>query len=105
MNPSLSLRSSDLAIGFVIGFCAFLLAGCVVSGGGYGYDDGVGLGYYEPYGAYYGGWGPSYRVGPPGGNYRPNRGGSRPTPHAYRPPPGSHPVPSIPSGRRGSRTH
>lgn len=110
MSPSLARSSGHAeysAIAFVIGFSVLLLAGCVVAGGGYGYDDGVGvgLGYYEPYGSYYGGWGPGYRVGPPGGNYRPNRGGGHPTPHAYRSPRGSQVVPSIPSTRRGSRAH
>jgi hypothetical protein len=112
MNPSLARSSGHAdysAIAFVIGFSVLMLAGCVVAGGGYGYDNGVevgvGLGYYEPYGSYYGGWGPGYRVGPPGGNYHPNRGGGRPTPHAYRSPPVSHAAPSIPSGRRGSKPH
>lgn len=90
------------ATALVVGLFTALLSGCVVPGDGYGYDAsvGVGVGYYEPYGAYYGGWGPGYYVGPiHGNNYRPDRGG-RPTPHAYKPAPGSRPPPSIPSRRR-----
>ena len=105
---SLLLRWSAIAI--VIGLFTVLSSGCVVTGGGYGYDDGVGigLGYYEPYGAVYGGWGPGYRVGPiRGGDHRPDRGGGHPSPHTYRPAPASHSVPSIPSHSRsgGSRSH
>ena len=98
------------AIAFVIGLFTVLSSGCVVTGGGYGYDGGVGIGldYYEPYGAFYGGWGPSYRVGPfRDGGHRPDRGGGQTTPHAYRSAPASHPMPSIPSRSRfgGSRSH
>jgi hypothetical protein len=52
-------------------------------GGGYGYaGDDFGVGYYEPYGGYYGGWGGAYRVGPfRGGDHGGGRG-----------------FPSIPSG-------
>jgi hypothetical protein len=48
------------------GLIATLLAiqGCVDYGGGYGYDEDYGVGFYEPYGYYYGGWGGDYRVGP-----------------------------------------
>lgn len=92
------------AIVLVLGLFTVLLSGCVVPGDGYGYDTsariGIGLGYYEPYGAYYGGWGPGYRVGPiHGDNYRPDRGG-RPIPHTYRAAPATRPVPSIPARRR-----
>src|SRR5665647_1011952 len=114
------------AIAFVIGLFTLMSSGCVATGGGYGYDGGVGIGldYYEPYGAFYGGWGPSYRVGPfrdgghrpdrdgghrpdRGGGHRPDRGGGQTTPHAYRSAPASHPMPSIPSRSRfgGSRSH
>lgn len=112
-----SLRWSTIA--FVIGLLTLLTSGCVVTGDGYGdgyYGGGVGVGldYYEPYNAYYGGWGPTYRVGPfHDGGYHPDRG-SRLPPHAYRSAPSSHSMPSIPSRSRsgglrsrfnGSRPH
>jgi hypothetical protein len=94
------------AVALVLGLFAALSSGCVVPGDGYGYgyDNGpnidIGVGYYEPYGDYYGGWGSGYRVGPTrGDNYRPDYGG-RATPHAYRAAPISRPVPSIPARRR-----
>jgi hypothetical protein len=95
------LRWSVVAL--VVGLFAALASGCVVTGGGYGYDGGVGIGvdYYEPYGGDYGGWGPGYRVGPSrDGNHRVDRGGGNPLPHAYRPSPASRSVPSIPSRSR-----
>ena len=97
------------AIAFAIGLFTVLASGCVVTGGGYGYDDGVGIGldYYQPYGAVYGGWGPGYRVGPIRDGYqRPDRGGGQPAPHAYRSAPASRSMPSIPSRSRsgGSRS-
>ncbi|MGO9445476.1 MAG: hypothetical protein ACLPXB_11950 [Thiobacillaceae bacterium] len=102
------LRGS--AIAFVIGLSTVPLSGCVVPGGGYGYDNGggvdIGVDYTEPYGAVYGGWGPGYAVGPVrGGNYSPERGGGQPAQHAYRSAPASHSMPSIPTGSRsgGSR--
>ena len=106
MNISL-LRWSATAV--AIGLFMVLATGCVVAGGGYGYDGGVGIGldYYEPYGADYGGWGPGYRVGPiRDGAHRPDRGGGHPPAHTYRPAPASHPMPSIPSRSRsgGSRS-
>jgi hypothetical protein len=88
-------------IALLLGLFTVLSTGCVVPGNGYGYDTrvGVGVGYYEPYGSYYGGWGPGYYVGPIyGSNYRPDH--SRQTPHAYKPAPASRPVPSIPARRR-----
>ena len=101
------------AIAFVIGLFTVLSPGCAVYGGGYGYDDGVGIGldYYEPYGGWgpgYDGWGPGYYVGPfRDGAHRPDRGGGHPPPHAHRSAPASHSVPSIPSRSRsgGSRRH
>jgi hypothetical protein len=90
------------AIALVLGLFTVLSSGCVVPGDGYGYngDVGVGVDYYEPYGAFYGGWGPGYYVGPyRDGNYRPYRGGG-PTPHAYRSAPESRSMPSIPARRR-----
>ena len=91
------------AIAFVIGLFTVLSSGCVVTGGGYGYDGGVGIGldYYEPFGADYGGWGPGYRVGPVrGGAHRPDHGGGHEPPQTYRPAPASHSIPSIPSRSR-----
>ena len=107
------------AIILVIGLFTVLSSGCVVSGGGYGYDDGMGIGgdYYEPsygatygaaYGGAYGGWEPGYRVGPlRDGGHRSSRDGVHPPPHAYRPAPISHSMPSIPTRSRsgGSRSH
>lgn len=91
------------ATAFVIGLFTVMSSGCVVPGDGYGYDTRVSIGvdYYEPYGAFYGGWGPGYNVGPyRDGNYRSGRGGGRPTPHAYRPAPESQSMPSLPSRPR-----
>jgi len=92
----------------LIGLCAVLLSGCVVPDGGYGYNAGeVGWpGYYEPYGAVYGGWGPGYLVGPVGGGgYRGGRGGAGGFggggQHAFRAASAAHGVPSIPGGRGG----
>lgn len=99
---TLLIRWSVIAL--VLGLFTALLSGCVASGDGYGYDNsariGIGLGYYEPYGAYYGGWGPGYRVGPTrGNNFRQDRG-SRPNPRTFRPAPATRSVPSIPARRR-----
>jgi hypothetical protein len=102
---SLLLRWS--AIIFVIGLFTVLASGCVVPAGGYGYDDGVGIGvdYYEPYGAVYGGWGTGYYVGPyRDGGHRPGRGGGHQPQHAYTPAPASHSMPSIPSRSRSGRS-
>ena len=86
-----------------IALFASLSSGCVVSGGGYGYDGnvGVGLGYYEPAGVEYGGWGRGYRVAPfrGGGDHRTDRDDSHA--HVYRSAPASHSAPSIPSRSRG----
>jgi hypothetical protein len=87
----------------VIGLVAVLPSGCIVPGGGYGYEGGAGYGldYYEPYGVEYGGWGPSYQVAPyRGGERRPARAGGGPGAHAYRAAPASRSMPSIPSGSR-----
>ena len=95
------------ASALVIGLFTVLSTGCVVTGGGYGYDGGAGIGldYYEPYGADYGGWGPGYHVAPfRDVDHRPDRGGGRPAPHAYRAAPASHSIPSIPSRSGGSRS-
>ena len=108
-------RARWSAVVTAAGLFAVILAGCVVPVGG-GYEDGgvaIGLGvdYYEPYGAVYGGWGPGYRVAPfrGGGERREERGGGgREASHAFRPAPASHSVPSIPSHSRsggGSRRH
>jgi hypothetical protein len=100
-----SLRRSVFAL--VIGSLTIPLSACVEPGG-YGYDDGVGVGvdYYEPYGAFYGGWGGGYQVGPYGDHGHRNegaRGGQ--SAHSYRSAPASRSVPSIPSrgGGGGSR--
>jgi len=90
---------SVCAVGMVV-----LSTGCVVAGGGYGYDGNVGVGvgvdYYEPVGGYYGNWEPGYQVGPyrDGGRRFDGDRGS----HAYRSAPGSRSMPSIPSRSRGS---
>ena len=103
---------------FVVGTLTVFTAGCILSGGGYGYDGGmevgVGAAYYEPYGVEYGGWGPGYQVAPfrGGGHRHPGEGShaaapaNRHTP-AYRPAPASRSIPSLPSHSRsgGSRIH
>jgi hypothetical protein len=108
------LRWSAVAAG--AGLFAVILAGCVVPVGG-GYEEGgvgVGLGvdYYEPYGAIYGGWGPGFRVAPfrGGGERRENFNRSDGGQHSFRSAPASHAMPSIPSrghsgGGGGGRRH
>jgi hypothetical protein len=97
------------AIALFIGGCAALPLACVAPGGGYAYDNGVDVGvdYYEPYGADYGGWDSGYQVGPyrDGGHWGGERGRGGSAPHGYRSAPASRPMPSIPSGSRsgGSR--
>jgi hypothetical protein len=108
------------AIAFVIGMFTVLSSGCVVTDDGYGYGYGyggyggvsIGLDYYEPFGAVYGGWEPGYRVGPFRDGYhrpnrdvdrRPDRGDHPPPPHTYKPAPESHSMPSIPSHPRSGR--
>ena len=100
-----------LGFAFVVLTLTVILSGCVVAGGGgYGYDDGVGIGagYYEPYGVdNYGGWGHGYEVAPfRGGDHRSTGGGDRAPAHAYRSAPASRSMPSIPSHSRsgGSRS-
>jgi hypothetical protein len=101
------------AIAFVIGLFTALSSGCVVPGDGYDARVGIGLDYYEPFGAVYGGWGPGYNVGPyRDGGHGPDRRGGNSPPHAYRSAPASHSMPSIPSRSRsdgsrsgGSRSH
>ena len=88
----------------IVGTLAVLSAGCILPDGGYGYDDGGGVGaaYYEPYGVDYGGWGPGYEVAPfRGGGHRPSGGGGHAAAHAYRSAPASRSVPSIPSHSGG----
>ena len=87
-----------------------VLFGCVGYDDGYdGYGGGaaVGPGYYEPYGAYYGGWAPGYYVAPYRNGYVGGspRGGIQSVSHAYRAAPASRAAPSIPSASRsgGSR--
>jgi hypothetical protein len=103
------------AIALLLGLFTVLSSGCVVPGDGYGYngDVGVGVDYYEPYGAFYGGWGPGYDVGPyRDGGHGPDRRGGQSSAHSYRSTPASHSMPSIPSRSRsggsrsgGSRSH
>jgi hypothetical protein len=94
-----------LGLAFVGLTLTVILSSCIVAGGGgYGYDDGVGIGagYYEPYGVDYGGWGHGYEVAPfRGGDHRPTRGdGDHAPAHAYRSAPASRSMPSIPSRSR-----
>ena len=98
---TLSLRRPAIrftAFALAIGLSAALPSGCVAPG--YGYDDGgsVGVDYYEPYGADYGGWGSGYRVGPYRGGGGDRGGGGS---HAYRSAPAGRSMPSIPSRSRG----
>jgi squid-like protein/heterogeneous nuclear ribonucleoprotein A1/A3 len=88
-----------LACVLLLAGVAVLSGGCVAEGG-YGYAGGVGVGmdYYEPVGAIYGGWGPGYLVGP--GRGGPYRGGGGGVAHSYRSSPAGHSAPSIPSGGR-----
>jgi len=91
----------------------FLSAGCILSDGGNGYDDGVvGADYYDSVGVGVdvGGWGPGYHVAPyRGGGHRPEEGERRPGGaggHAFRPAPASRSMPSLPHGSPGgSRGH
>jgi len=88
-----------LVLAFGVGTLTVLLAGCIVPNGGYEDDNGVGVGvgvdYYEPYGAVYGGWGPGYHVAPfRGDGHRGAVGGGT---HAYRSAPASRSMPSLPS--------
>lgn len=102
MNTLLLRRSARAC---VIGLFTVLSSGCVVTGGGYGYDGGAGIGagYYEPVGVDYGGWGPGYQVAPVRGGYNgPGRGGGNQASHAYRPAPASRAMPSIPSASRSA---
>ena len=65
------------------------IQGCAdYGGGGYGFDDDYGVGFYEPYGYYYGGWDGGYRVGPWRGGHDHDWGGE----HG-----GHRPMPSIPT--------
>lgn len=105
MSPSIARRCVTLAL---LGAFAGIAPGCVADGG-YAYPGtvGVGVDYYEPYGAVYGGWGPGYYVGPVRDGYRgSDRAGYAPGSHSYRSAPTSGSVPSIPRGARsgGART-
>lgn len=90
---------------------SFLSAGCVMSDGGYGYDDGVvGADYYDSVGigVDVGGWGPGYHVAPYRGGHRPEGGEHRPggaAGHAYRSAPASRSMPSLPHGNSGGSRH
>ena len=102
-----NLLLSRLVPALVVGTLMVLSAGCVLPvGGGYGYDDGggIGAGYYEPYGVDYGGWGPGFQVAPfRGGGHRSNGGGGHASAPAYRSAPGSRSMPSLPSHGGGGR--
>ena len=95
-----------LALVFVVLTLTVLLSGCVVTGGGYGYPDGGGIGavYYEPPDVVYGGWGPSYHVAPYRGgdhrDYRPTSDRGHESARTYRAAPASRSVPSIASQSR-----
>jgi hypothetical protein len=98
-----------LAIAFMVWTLTVLLSGCFFPGGGYGYDDGGGIGaaYYGPPGYDYGGWGHGYQVAPfRRGDHRTISGGGRSSARAYKSAPASHSMPSIPSRSRsgGSRS-
>lgn len=97
---ALFVRRSEIALAIAL-FTA-LLSGCVAPADRYRYDTrvSIGVGYYEPYGVFYGGWAPGYYVGPIYGNYYRPYPGMRPNPPAYRPAPASRRVPSIPARRR-----
>ncbi|HXZ59637.1 MAG TPA: hypothetical protein VEG26_05605 [Steroidobacteraceae bacterium] len=91
-----------------------LLAACAAGGVGVGVEDeywgdpsfdydmdfDAPFGFDEPWGYGYGGWGPGYFVGPPAWGHRGGPGPGAPPPHRIEPP--SRPLPSIPTGRRGS---
>ena len=101
-----------LTLVFVVLTLMVLLSGCVVTGGGYGYSDGGGIGaaYYESSGVEYGGWGPGYQVAPfrdgdhrlRSGDRRQTSGDGRASAPAYRPAPASRAMPSIPSKPRST---
>ena len=103
MNRSFK-RSSALVV--VMASIAFLSTGCADGGGGYAYDGGVGVDYYQPYGGYYGGWGGGYYVGPGrdggdhGGDHGGGRGGPAPS-HAFHAPAAGRSAPSLPHGGGG----
>lgn len=86
------------------GAWTLLSAGCIMSDGGYGYDDGgyAGPGYYDSFGVDYGGWGPGYHVAPyRGGDHRGGGAGGHAGGPSYHPAPASRPVPSLPRGGGG----
>lgn len=93
-----------LVFTFVLLTLTALLSGCVIGGGGYGYEDdgSYGATYYEPASPYYGGWGHDYFVAPfrGGGEHRVPAGRGRTSAPAFRPAPASHAAPSIPSRSR-----
>ena len=92
-------RASALLVDF--GVLIAVASGCAVTDGGYGYEGGgLGVGYYEPYGAVYGGWAPGYQVAPFRGGDMRGRGGGGGGQHAFRPAGVSRSMPSIPSGSR-----
>ncbi len=100
----MSFPSIRLAFLFGLLGAYLFLCGCAV--GPYGYGDqvsvGLGVGYYEPMGSYYGGWEPGYQVGPYRDGEPHHNGEGHPHAPSYRQASPAHGVPSIPSGgRRG----
>jgi hypothetical protein len=99
------------------GAWTLLSAGCIMSDGGYGYDDGgyAGPGYYDSFGVDYGGWGPGYHVAPfRGGDHHRDGGGrdgggrdggGHTGGPSYHPAPASRPTPSLPHGGGGHGGH
>jgi hypothetical protein len=106
------LRSRFATFALLIGVNLFLVAGCAVTDGGYGYSSGyssgvsVGVDYYNPSYGDYGGWGSGYRVGPyRNGAQRHDFRRDRQRSRGFRPAPRARAIPSIPSRphNRGSR--
>jgi hypothetical protein len=91
-----------------IGSLLLMTAACALTGGVATVDSEVivGPGYYEPYGAVYGGWGAGYHVGPMARHapLPPEPRRDHPVLHTFRPPPAARPAPSLPSRPRGVRT-
>jgi hypothetical protein len=90
-------------VALVLGLLTLATYGCAVTGGiaGPGYEADIGVGYYDPYGPYYGHWGPGYHVAPyRGGAYRGDRGPGRQAPHAYRAAAPNRQPPSLPTRQR-----
>lgn len=83
-----------VASGLIVTLVAVLQGCATYDGGGYGYDEDYGVGFYEPYGYYYGGWDGGYHVGPWRDGYGHGHGGEGG--HW-----GHHSMPSIPTRSAG----